>query len=108
MRLRARLRCWRAGRLLIGRTGLPRGRERDLNHGGLGVPRGEPTRPHSCTSGGGENSNHRGNRVHRGNHLLPYSFFTTSPPFITNFTRSRILTSFTGSPSTDDVGQCSR
>ena len=31
---------------------------------------------------------------------FPYSFFTTSPPFITNFTRSSVVTSFTGSPST--------
>ena len=29
-----------------------------------------------------------------------YSFFTTSPPFITNLTRSNVVTSFTGSPST--------
>ena len=29
-----------------------------------------------------------------------YSFFTTSPPFITNFTRSSVVTSLTGSPST--------
>src|SRR5215471_19689314 len=31
---------------------------------------------------------------------LPYSFLTTSPPFITNFTRSRVVTSFSGSAST--------
>ncbi len=31
---------------------------------------------------------------------FPYSFLTTSPPFITNFTRSSVVTSFSGSPST--------
>ena len=31
---------------------------------------------------------------------FPYSFFTTSPPFITNFTCSKTVTSCSGSPST--------
>src|SRR5438105_3077878 len=31
---------------------------------------------------------------------FPYSFFTTAPPFITNFTCCSVVTSFVGSPST--------
>ena len=40
---------------------------------------------------------------------FPYSFFTTSPPFITNFTCSRVVTSFNGiAVHGNDVGPCSR
>src|ERR1700722_11094627 len=34
---------------------------------------------------------------------FPYSFLMTSPPFITNFTCSKVVTSFTGSPSTATI-----
>src|SRR2546430_2147050 len=79
MRCWGRLLCWLAGRLRFGLIGL------------LGLR-------------GDTKLNHRGHRGAQSRRpYFPYSFLITSPPFITNFTRSRVETSFRGSPSTATI-----
>src|SRR5579872_576700 len=103
MRSRGRILCCLVVLKLIGRIGLRRERkDRRNSREGLvcvAVP------PRFAWRDGRRRPSPRGLSVllavnfQREIHFA-YSFFTTSPPFITNFTRWSVVTSFSGSPST--------